>query len=46
VKFKPKPEKDMGDGLMMWRVEVDPGGKFVIRREMRVEYPKGARLNW
>ena len=46
VRFKPKPEKDLGDGLMMWEVELKPEEKFVIRREIKVKYPKGATLNW
>ncbi len=46
VRFRPKPEKDLGEGLMMWKVELKPGGSFTVRREMRVEYPKGSTLNW
>ncbi len=46
VRFKPKPKRDLGDGLMMWEVDLKPKGTFTVRREMRVEYPKGATLNW
>ena len=31
---------------MMWEVELKPEEKFVIRREIKVKYPKGATLNW
>ncbi len=46
VRFKPKPKRDLGDGLMMWQVKLKPGETFKIRREMRVEYLKGGILNW
>jgi len=46
VKFRPKPKKDLGNGLMMWEVELKPEEKFAIRREIKVKYPKGATLNW
>ncbi|NPB04530.1 MAG: DUF4139 domain-containing protein [Thermotogae bacterium] len=46
VKFKPKFQKDMGDGLLMWKVHLKSGSSFTLRRQIEVEYPTGSPINW
>ncbi|NPA79805.1 MAG: DUF4139 domain-containing protein [Thermotogae bacterium] len=46
VSFKPKPKRDLGEGLMMWKVSLKPGESFSVERTVKVEYPKGISIWW
>ncbi|MEO0149777.1 MAG: DUF4139 domain-containing protein, partial [candidate division WOR-3 bacterium] len=43
---EPEPEKDLGDGLLMWKVNLKPGESFTVKRKIVITYPKGNFVIW
>lgn len=46
LSFNPVPEKDLGNGLLMWKVFLKPKESFTVKRSITITYPKGNLVNW
>ena len=43
---EPKPQDDLGEGLLMWKVNLKPKESFTVKRRIVITYPKGNFVEW
>lgn len=46
IGFEPGNYEDLGEGLLRWKVKLEKGKSFLIKRTITITYPKGAQINW
>lgn len=43
---EPEAEKDLGNGLLMWKINLKSKESFTVKRSITITYPKGSYVNW